>query len=273
MMSFFGSLFARVVLLMPSIHDITSGYKLTKTEYLRKVDLDNLFSKYYAYKIHILHDVVRAGAKVKEVPIIFYERQEGSSKITTKDLFDSFWIVIKLRYYDSKRFIKFLIVGGTGFITQILVQEVTIRTGLSYTFAIFLGVLIDLFMNHQDTSSLSEAVGVALGAEAAILSNFLYNNFWTFKDTRKLKTKSPFIIRLLKFNSASLASIFLQTFTAWLGIKMLGSNVTLLSLTIPTRILIVIPTIILLVIPLNYLIYNRFIWKTHHLKHEGITPI
>jgi dolichol-phosphate mannosyltransferase len=268
-MSVCGNLFARAVLLRPSIHDITSGYKLTKTEYLKKVHLDKLFSKYYAYKIHILHDVVKAGAKVKEVPIIFYERTEGSSKITRKDLFDSFWIVLKLRYYDSKRFIKFLIVGGTGFITQILVQELSIRSGFTY----YLAQLFGTTLHSHDLHALAQSVGVGFGAEAAILSNFLYNNFWTFKDTRHLKTKSPFYIRLLKFNTASIASIIIQSVTVWLGIKTFGNTISLVSLAIPTRIVIVIPTIIFLVIPLNYLIYNRFIWKTHHLKHEGITPI
>lgn len=268
-MSVFGNLFARAILLTPSIHDMTSGYKLTKTEYLKKVKLDKLYSKYYAYKIHILHDVVKAGAKVKEVPIIFYERKEGSSKITTKDLFDSFFIVLKLRYHDSKRFIKFLIVGGTGFITQILVQEVSIRTNFTYYLAMFFNGAL----HSHDLHALAQSIGVGFGAEAAILSNFLYNNFWTFKDTRHLKTKSPFFIRLVKFNSASLASIIIQSVAVWLGIKFFGTAVDLGLISVPTRILIVIPTIIFIVIPMNYIIYNRFIWKTHHLKHEGITPI
>lgn len=268
-MSFFGSLFARIVLLTPSIHDMTSGYKMTKTSFLKNVDLDNLYSKYYAYKIHILHDVVRQGAKVKEVPIIFYERTEGSSKITIKDLFDSFFIVLKLRYRDSKRFIKFLIVGGTGFVIQVLIQEITIRTGFTY----FLATIFGATLHSHDFQALAQSIGVGFGAEAAILSNFLFNNFWTFHDTRKLKTKSPFISRLLKFNSASLASIFLQSLAAWVGIKLFGSSINIFSLMIPTRILMLIPTIVVIVIPLNYMIYNRFIWKTHHLKHEGITPI
>ena len=85
MMSFFGSLFARIVLLHPEIHDMTSGFKLTKTEFLDKMDLENLYSKYYAYKIQMLYDAVKIGAKVTEVPIVFYERTHGSSKISTKD--------------------------------------------------------------------------------------------------------------------------------------------------------------------------------------------
>ncbi len=79
-----GGLFAQIVLLTFNVHDMTSGFKLTKSAFLKKVNLDNLFSKYYAYKLHILHDVLKQGAKVVEVPIIFYERKKGSSKITRK---------------------------------------------------------------------------------------------------------------------------------------------------------------------------------------------
>jgi dolichol-phosphate mannosyltransferase len=272
--SVLGNLIVRMILMRFAVHDWTGGYRALKKEVFLKIR-DELHSvKGYTFQVAFLLKAAQNHFKITELPIDFTDRTHGKSKIASGEyIYDLLRYVISARIIELKRFIKFLIVGGTGFITQILVQEVTIRSGFSYTLAILLGVVIDLFMNHQDTSSLSEAVGVALGAEAAILSNFLYNNFWTFKDTRKLKTKSPFIIRLMKFNSASLASIFLQTFSAWLGIKILGSTIQILSLTIPTRILIVIPTIILIVIPLNYLIYNRFIWKTHHLKHEGITPI
>ena len=52
----FGGLFAQIVLWRFNIHDMTSGYKLTKSSFLKKVDLDHLYSKYYAYKLHILHE-------------------------------------------------------------------------------------------------------------------------------------------------------------------------------------------------------------------------
>jgi dolichol-phosphate mannosyltransferase len=270
-LSYFGSLFARVVWLKMYVHDMTSGYKLTKTEYLRKVDLDHLLSKYYAYKLHIIHDILNLKVKVKEVPIIFYERKEGSSKITRKDLFDSFYVVVRLRLRDSKRFVKFLIVGGTGFIVQLLTQELTIRLGFTFFLAAGISVFLDQFFQHQDVSTLSQAIGVGFGAEAAILSNFIFNNFWTFQDTRKLKEKSPFIIRLAKFNLTSLGAIFLQAFSVWLGIKFLGSNVILMSYEMPTRIVVLIPIIVAIVIPLNYLIYNKIIWKTQYLKNGKAT--
>jgi dolichol-phosphate mannosyltransferase len=271
MMSFFGSLFARIVLYHPNVHDLTSGYKLTKSEYLKKIDLDHLYSQYYAYKIHILHDVLKSGAKVKEVPIIFYERKEGSSKIAKKDLFDSFWVVIRLRLRDSLRIIKFLVVGGTGFIMQLLIQEMSIRLGVAAFIAVGISALISLFITHTDVASLTDGVGAGIGAEAAILSNFFFNNLWTFQDTNRLKENANIFKKLLKFNAASFFSIFIQFFSVWVAVKFIGPRVHLLGYIIPTRILILFPTIILLVIPFNYIVYNRFVWKTHHLKNGHTT--
>lgn len=242
-MSSFGSLFARIVLLHFPVHDLTSGYKLTKTEFLKKVDLDHLYSQYYAYKIHILHDVLKAGAKVKEVPIVFYERKEGSSKLEKKDLFDSFWVVIRLRMRDSARFLKFLVVGGTGFLIQIVMQELSAA------------------LHAPDW------LAVGIGAEAAILSNFLINHFWTFSDTSKVKNSS-FLAKLVKFNLTSLGSIIIQVLAITGAEKLLGTRMHILSLTLPTRVVVLFPTIILLVIPLNYLIYNRIVWKTHLKNNE-----
>ena len=270
-LSLFGGLFAKIVLLRFNVHDMTSGYKLTRTKFLKKVDLDDLYSQYYAYKIHILHDILKAGAKVQEVPIIFYERKEGSSKISKKDFFDSLLVVIRLRLRDSKRIVKFLMVGGTGFLVQLLVQELAIRTGFALFIAHGVNVLLSVFANHADISSFSQGIGAGIGAEAAILSNFLINNGWTFHDTKHIKQSSHFFHKLLKFNSASFFSIFIQFFSVWLAVKILGNTIYLYQFGIPTRIAVLFPTIILLVIPFNYFVYNRFIWKTQYLKHEKDT--
>jgi dolichol-phosphate mannosyltransferase len=258
----FGGMFAQIVLRRWNIHDMTSGYKLTKTTFLKHINLDNLYSKYYAYKIQLLHDIMLQKAKTVEVPIIFYERKEGSSKITRKDLFDSFRVVLLLWFRDSKRFIKFLFVGGFGFVIQIFVQEVTILTGLSTALAL---LLVNLNL-ARDITAISHSIAAGFGAEAAIISNFLFNNFWTFDDTRKIKEKSNFFIRALKFNLASLASILMQSLVVLLAEKTFGHTVTISSHQLPTRIVVLFPTIILFVIPLNYFIYNVLIWKTQHLK-------
>lgn len=238
-----GGLFARYMFLMFPIHDMTSGFKLTKTSVLKHVDLEHLLSYSYAYKINILHDVVKQGATVKEVPIIFYERTKGKSKMDTNDMTESFMLVLKLAWRDQQRLLKFLLIGGIGFLLQLLLQELSVRLGVAHPTA------------------------VAIGAETAILSNFLLNNFWTFSDTHHIKERGNFFARLVKFNIASFASIIIQYFADFIAERLFGPVLHIFAFAVPTRIAILFPTIILIVIPLNYVIYNKIIWKTQYLKN------
>ena len=241
-----GSLFTRVMWMNFSVHDMTSGFKLTKSSYLKKIDLEHLYSKYYAYKLHILHEILKTNAKVKEVPIIFYERTRGSSKITSKDMFDSLYVVVRLRIDDSKRVIKFLFVGGTGFVFQYIITYLAIVAGVE------------------------QFIAAMIGGEVAILSNFFLNNIWTFKDTEKIKQKGNVIERLVKFNTASLASIVIQGVAAFVAVKLVGEYVNIFGYTMHTSLFILFPTIIFLVIPLNYFIYNKIIWKTQYLNKKKV---
>jgi len=248
-LSVFGSLITRVAWLNFAIHDMTSGFKLAKTSFLKRVDLDTLLSYQFAYKMHILHDIVKLGAVVKEVPIAFLEREKGASKISQKDQFDSLYVVMRLGIYDRKRLIKFLFVGGTGFIVQLTVIALAIRLA-----------------NLHD----KQFVAAMIGGEAAILSNFMLNNLWTFKDTKAIKQQGSFFRRLVKFNIASFASIGIQGTVVFIAEKVLGPTIPILGMNIHTSLVIVIPTIILLVIPLNYFVYNRVIWKTQYLKKHKV---
>ncbi|HSX09100.1 MAG TPA: glycosyltransferase family 2 protein [Candidatus Saccharimonadales bacterium] len=241
-LSVFGNLFTRVVWLNFKIHDMTSGFKLTKTEFLSKLNLDKLLSQNFAYKMQIMHDIIKLKAKVKEVPIVFYEREQGKSKINVQDQFESFYVVLRLAVYDRKRFIQFLLVGGTGFVLQFITVYFVIMLGLK------------------------QFIAAMIGGEVAILWNFFANNTWTFKDARAIQEKGSFLLRLIKFNFASLASIGIQGLVVFLAVKVLGEKLKFFGFTLHTSIAILFPTIILLVIPMNYVIYNKFIWKTHHLK-------
>lgn len=97
--SYLGSFFARMVLFTPQVKDYTSGYKATRVKgFLDKANLDKLLSPRYAYKIDMLYQILKLGAKTFEVPIDFKNRLEDHSKSTIEDLFDSFIVVMKLRF-------------------------------------------------------------------------------------------------------------------------------------------------------------------------------
>lgn len=265
--SIFGSLFARIVLGTFSIHDMTSGYKLTRVNFLKRVDLDHLYSKYYAYKIQILYEIILLEAKIKEIPIIFYERREGSSKLESRDLYESFWVVLRLRLRKSQRIIKFLIIGGMGFVMQIITQETLARSGAAVVVANLLKIILLPIFTITDTVVLSDALATMGGAEVSIISNFLWNHSWTFRDTKHIKESASFFRKLIKFNTTSLGSIAIQSLAVWLTEKMVGTSIFIGNYIFPTRIVVLFPTIIFLIIPLNYMIYNKVIWKTQYLNN------
>jgi dolichol-phosphate mannosyltransferase len=240
LLSSFGGLFARIIWLKFDIHDITAGLKLTKTWILKKIDLSHLLSKQFAYKMELLHAAYKMGAKVKEIPITFKDREIGVSKINKSEQFESLYVVLVLALRDYERKIKFLIVGGAGFVVQVVAQETAVFFGLSHSLA------------------------AGFGAEVAILSNFLWNHLWTFSDAKHSKGSSNTFVKMLKFNFTSLGAVITQTFAVWLGEKILGINVVFFGHMVATRVLVLFPTIIFIVIPLNYILYNKVVWKTQN---------
>lgn len=266
--SVLGNLLVRSILMRFSIHDWTGGFRALRKEVFLKEKLELTAFKGYTFQVSFLHKAVRDGFKVTEVPIHFTDRTLGRSKIVPKEyIIDLLTYVITARYTELKRFIKFLIVGTTGFVVQIAMQEVSVRVGVAYSIGLVLAPIAFSVTSNDNISAVRDAVAGGIGAEAAILSNFLFNNFWTFQDTLKNKQQSGFIIRLLKFNFTSFASIIIQATSIWIFVHLLGDVVTIFSYSIPTRIVVVIPTIVLLIIPINYIIYNKIIWKTQYIKH------
>lgn len=266
--SVFGNFLVRTILGRFSIHDWTGGYRAVKKEVFFEEKEELRKFKGYTFQVAFLYMAIRDGYKIAEVPFHATDRVLGRSKIAPLEyIIDLLKYVISARILELKRFIKFLIVGGTGFVLQISTQEISVRSGFAQIIAFIISPIIFSFTQHHGMIAIRDAVGGGFGAETAVISNFMFNNFWTFKDARKLKEKSPFIIRLLKFNLTSFGSIFLQATSIWLFVRLLGEHIAFLSYVIPTRVVVVIPTIIFLVIPLNYFVYNKIIWKTQYLKH------
>jgi dolichol-phosphate mannosyltransferase len=71
------------------VADCTSGYRCWRREALRCVPLDRLVSEGYAFVVEMLYRAHRAGCRVREVPIIFIERRQGHSKVSSRVLIES----------------------------------------------------------------------------------------------------------------------------------------------------------------------------------------
>lgn len=259
LMSYFGSLFARVVLLTFKVHDMTSGMKLTKSSYLGKVDLDNLYSKYYAYKIHILYEIYKMGAKIAEVPIVFHERKEGTSKISRKDLIDSFLVVVKLRIRDSKSFIKFGIVGFVGYLINAVGLELFARLPLTSSLAQY----FIMYKNNTFLGVLTQpsAWAAALATELAIISNYNFNNFWTFSQD-KITVPGRYLWKFLHFNLTSLGAVVIQFLTVGFAVLLFGDTHIIRQAALFLG-------VVFLVVPYNYTMYNIFIWKRWRVPGLG----
>lgn len=72
-------------------HDCTSGFRLWRREALAKLPLDDPRASGYAFLTEMLYQAARTGCRIGEVPIVFVERQEGYSKVSSSVLAESLW--------------------------------------------------------------------------------------------------------------------------------------------------------------------------------------
>src|SRR5215470_17483130 len=91
------SKYVRWVTRMP-FSDLTGGFKCWRREALEKIDLDKVFSGGYLFQIEMTWKAYHRGNRIKEVPIIFYEREIGRSKINGKIIFEAIWGVLSLPF-------------------------------------------------------------------------------------------------------------------------------------------------------------------------------
>jgi dolichol-phosphate mannosyltransferase len=91
-----GCLYAQV-LLGVRVRDLTGGFKCFRREALEVIDLDALSAHGYAFQIETTYRVLRAGLRVKEIPIRFVERRAGSSKMTGSIVLEAVWKMPLLR--------------------------------------------------------------------------------------------------------------------------------------------------------------------------------
>lgn len=76
--------------------DVTTGFKCFRRELLQKIDFSQIKSQGYAFQIEVSYIVNRMRMAIKEVPIIFYERTSGFSKMSNRILIEGIYLVTKL---------------------------------------------------------------------------------------------------------------------------------------------------------------------------------
>jgi len=198
LVSRWGNVFARHVAGMRRVRDCTAGFRAIRASLLREIDLGALHVQGYAFQIALLYEALLRRAVVVELPVDFIDRSAGQSKLGLSDVVEFMVNVWWLRLRSSVTFAKFLVVGASG---------VVVNLGL---FTLLLGAGVDKF------------VASPLAIEASVLTNFLFNNYWTFGARRSADSVR---VKGLKFNAVSLLALALSygTFVVlsrlWPGVR------------------------------------------------------
>src|SRR3989344_1590022 len=191
------SLFCRFLMGPSDISEFTNSARAFTPELFQKINLKRLPWREPTFIVQpaFLHEAILAGAKYKEVPLVFKNRLEGYSKNKvfnyTYDVI-AYCLDVRLkkwginfpRYKVSRRAktpVKFGLVGFTGTVVDFIFYKI---------FIIYLGF--------------PPATSKGFSAEIAIINNFFLNNFWTF---RYRKTKTSLWQKLGIFNMVSLGGL------------------------------------------------------------------
>lgn len=225
-----GNLFTKIVLNLYSLNDFTSGFKATRVKgVLDKLDLENIKSTSFAYKVDLLYKVHKLGAKIVEVPIKFGMRDDGASKIEHNTAFDTLKVVVLLRLEEHKSFVKFCIVGFTGLFTDSILFNILRLTLVGSTFA------------------------SAIAGLVAMIVTFKLNNRWSFGDRKKTS-----ISQIKTFPAYALTSYIPIIFRSWFVtyiISIFGDTFISANSAFLFGVLVGLVW--------NFTIYSKIIWKKY----------
>lgn len=96
MMSYYGSMYVRIVTRM-KIMDTTAGFVCYSRKVLESIDLNKVKMKGYGFQIEMKFTAWKKKFKIKEVPIIFTDRKQGTSKMSGGIFGEAVWGVLKMK--------------------------------------------------------------------------------------------------------------------------------------------------------------------------------
>lgn len=180
-----GNIVARYVAGISRIHDCTAGFRAIRADVIRRIEVERFRVQGYAFQIALLHAALVSGAKVIELPVDFVDRTVGQSKLGIKDIIEFLRSAAWIRFQSSTVFIKFCVVGASGVLVNLSV----------FSALLWLGV--------------NKYVASPIAIQCSIVSNFLANNYWTF---RRRSLLGPIHARGLRFNVVSVLSLAISYF-------------------------------------------------------------
>ncbi len=97
LLSYGANIYARVVTGL-KLCDATGGFKCFRRRVLEAIDLDGVRSNGYAFQIEMSLRATKKGFKIKEIPIVFVDRSDGTSKMSGRIVREAIWMVWRLRF-------------------------------------------------------------------------------------------------------------------------------------------------------------------------------
>jgi len=241
-LSVVGNIVIMLVLTDFRIRDWTGGYRAITKKVYEAISPEMNTERFagYTFQLGFLHKTMHRGFKVTEVPFHFADRTIGKSKLGAESIKNTLLYIIKERMKEflNNRIFKFVIVGGTG----ALVQLVTLK-------------LWWLFLTYNIASFLS--------IECAVLLNFILSNLWTFSDRKLTMQQVP--AKFVQFNLASAGSILIQLAIAFTGNYLIGAKRAIFTLPIIHFVIVwgLVFSVVGILIGMfwNFFAYSRFVWK------------
>jgi dolichol-phosphate mannosyltransferase len=102
LLSYFANVYARFVTGLP-VWDATGGFKCFRASVLQAIDLTKVRSNGYAFQIEMSFRAWKRGFRIIEIPIVFVDRTEGTSKMSKSIVREAFWMVWRLRWWALTR--------------------------------------------------------------------------------------------------------------------------------------------------------------------------
>lgn len=102
LLSWLANRFARIVLGIKG-NDLTSGYRAYRSKLLKSIGLDHIHSNGYSFLVEMLYHAQHQNARISDIPIIFFDRTRGISKISRKEIYKGALTLLRLRFKKNKQ--------------------------------------------------------------------------------------------------------------------------------------------------------------------------
>ncbi|OGD95778.1 hypothetical protein A3A48_04100 [Candidatus Curtissbacteria bacterium RIFCSPLOWO2_01_FULL_37_9] len=195
--------------------EYTNSYRMFTKQLFDKIDFTKIpwRAKTYIIQPSFLYAAIKAGAKIKEVPITFKDRKKGYSKAKIiAYTIDVIKFGIRVRLEKSKTLIKFLSVGTLSYFINAITLGILNR-GEIYNLIVLSKPLLSMIPSFENAETFwfmtidRLFVSSIISIEFAIIFNFIFHENWTFKYRSH---DGSVLLRFLKFNFSSFGSPAVQ---------------------------------------------------------------